>query len=99
VVAEWGNTIVGFVIANVFDAPPFEVLVPRRIVFIDSMVVTATQRGKGVGRALVGATIAWGRTKGATNLELTVWNFNRSAMAFYERFGLTTIHRTMQLDI
>lgn len=98
-VAEIENTIVGFVIANVFDTPPFEVLVPRRIVFVDSMVVTATQRGKGIGRALVDAAIAYGRAKGATNLELTVWEFNRSAMAFYERLGLTTIHRAMQLDI
>jgi GNAT superfamily N-acetyltransferase len=98
-VAEIEHTIVGFVIANVFDTPPFEVLVPRRVVFIDSMAVTAAQRGKGIGRALLEAASAWGRAKGATNLELTVWEFNRSALAFYERLGLTTIHRTMQLDI
>jgi GNAT superfamily N-acetyltransferase len=98
-VAQIENTVVGFAIVNVFDTPPFEVLVPRRIVFIDSMVVTATQRGKGIGRALVDATIAWGRAKGAPFLELTVSEFNRSAIAFYERLGLATIHRTMQLDI
>ena len=98
-VADIEHTGVGFVIANVFDAPPFEVLVPRRIVFIDSMVVTTAQRGKGIGHALVGAAIAWGRSKGAIHLELTVWEFNRSAIAFYERLGLATIHRTMQRDI
>ena len=98
-VADIEDTVVGFVIANVFDAPPFEVLVPRRIVFIDSMVVTAAQRGKGIGRALVDATIAWGRSRGAAYLELTVWEFNRSARAFYEQLGLATIHSTMHLDI
>ncbi|HEY0605472.1 MAG TPA: GNAT family N-acetyltransferase [Herpetosiphonaceae bacterium] len=98
-VAEIAGAIVGFAIVNVFDAPPFEVVVPRRIVFIDSMVVTEAQRGRGIGQALVEAAIAWGRARGATTLELTVWEFNDRARALYERLGLTTIHRTMQREI
>jgi GNAT superfamily N-acetyltransferase len=98
-VAEVEDIIVGFAIVNIFDAPPFEVLVPRRTVFIDSMVVTKAQRGKGIGRALVDVASAWGRARGATTLELTVWEFNRAAMAFYEGLGLATIHRTMKLEL
>jgi ribosomal protein S18 acetylase RimI-like enzyme len=98
-VAEIAGAIVGFAIVSVFDAPPFEVLVPRRIVFIDSMVVSEAQRGQGIGQALVEAAIVWGRECGATTLELTVWEFNDRARALYERLGLTTIHRTMQREI
>ena len=98
-VAESAGGIVGFAIITVFDAPPFEVLVPRRIVFIESMVVTEAQRGKGIGQALVEAAIVWGRAKGATTLELTVWEFNQRAKALYERLGFTTIHHTMQREL
>lgn len=94
-VADMAGTIVGFAIVEVFDAPPFEVLVPRRTVFIASMVVTAAQRGQGIGRALVAAAVAWGRTQGATALELAVWEFNQAARTFYERLGLATSQRTM----
>ena len=98
-VAEVEGRIAGFAIASVVDAPPFEVLVPRRTVFIESMVVTAGQRGKGIGRALIEAAIEWGRARDATALELTVWEFNQAVMAFYERLGLATLHRTMGLDL
>ena len=95
-VAEIAGRIVGFAIVSVFDAPPFEVLIPRRIVFIDNMVVTEAQRGQGIGQALLEVAIEWGRARGATTLELTVWEFNQRARALYERLGLTTLHRTLQ---
>lgn len=98
-VAEIAGAIVGFAIFHVFDTPSYELLVPRRIVFIDSMVVTEAQRGKGIGEALVRAAIEWGRAHGATTLELTVWEFNQRARAFYERLGLTTIYHAMQRQI
>lgn len=98
-VAEVAESIVGFAIVEVFDAPPFEALLPRRTVFIGSMVVTETQRGRGIGRALVAAAVAWGRTKGATTLELTVWERNQAARSFYERLGLTAIHSTLSLEL
>ena len=98
-VAEIAGAIVGFVIVKVFDTPPIETLVPRRILSINSMVVTGAQRGKGIGQALVEAAIVWGRAKGATTLELTVWEFNQRAKALYERLGLTTIYHKMQRNL
>lgn len=98
-VAEIAGSIVGFAIVNVFDTPPIEMLVPRRVVFIGNMAVTESQRGKGIGQALVDAAIEWGRAHGATSLELTVWEFNERARAFYERLGLAPIYRAMQRQI
>ena len=98
-VAEVGGRIVGFAIVEVFDAPPVEILVPRRTVFISSMVVTAAQRGQGIGRALVEAAVEWGRGRGATALELTVWAFNEAAQAFYARLGLAPLHQTLHREL
>ena len=98
-VAEIEGAVGGFAIVEVFDAPPFEVVVPRRTVFIASMAITERQRRKGFGRALVDAAMAWGRARGATSLELTVWEFNEDAIAFYERLGLAPLNRTMHLAL
>ena len=43
--------------------------------------------------------IEWGRARGATTLDLTVWEFNQAALAFYERLGLVTLNRVMQLEL
>ena len=98
-VAEVGDAIVGFAIFTVFEAPPYEILVPRRIAFVESIVVTLAHRGKGIGRGLMQAAIAWGRARGAHSLELAVWEFNREAIAFYEHLGLASVQRTMGLDL
>jgi GNAT superfamily N-acetyltransferase len=98
-VAEVEGVVGGFAIVEVFDAPPFEVVVPRRTVFIASMAITEPQRRKGLGRALVDAAMTWGRAWGATSLELTVWEFNEDAIAFYERLGLAPLSRTMHLPL
>lgn len=54
-VAEIEGRVGGFAIVEVFDAPPFEAVVPRRTVFIASMAITERERRKGLGQALVDA--------------------------------------------
>lgn len=44
-------------------------------------------RGKGVGRALMTATIAKARAKGLTRIELTVREKNTNAIALYKKLG------------
>ncbi|TAL38534.1 MAG: GNAT family N-acetyltransferase [Alphaproteobacteria bacterium] len=47
-------------------------------------------RGKGMGRALMTATIAKARTKGLTRIELTVRENNVNAIALYKKIGFET---------
>jgi GNAT superfamily N-acetyltransferase len=98
-IAEVEGIIAGFAIVEVVDAPPVEILVPARTAFVQSMVVTETRRGQGIGRALIEAAKVWSRAKGATALELTVWEFNQPARTFYERLGFTSLHRTMIVEL
>jgi diamine N-acetyltransferase len=98
-VAEVEGAVAGFAIVEVFDAPPFEVLVPRRSVHIGSMAVAASRRRQGIGRALVEAAIEYGRTHGAGSLELTVWEWNTEAQAFYQRLGLAPLHRALHREL
>ena len=51
------------------------------------MMVAATHRRRGIGRALLVAAVGWARTAGVAKLELHVFPWNEPAIRLYERFG------------
>lgn len=51
------------------------------------MAVADGWRGKGVGRALLGASIDWAREAGAHKVELQCWPHNDAARRLYEGMG------------
>lgn len=82
-----GARIVGFVWGQLQEQPETHTHRPRRIVRIDTLGITSTHRGMGIGRALMEAAEQWGRELGAQAVALTVWQFNDAAVAFYEHLG------------
>lgn len=63
--------------------------------------VSASERGKGVGKALIHATIAKATARGLSRIELTVHSENLVAQALYRSFGFAhegTQHRGWCLD-
>jgi ribosomal protein S18 acetylase RimI-like enzyme len=98
-VAEDSRQIVGFIILKVQDTPPIPILQPRRTVLVDLVAVDVSQRGRGVGTALMNTAAAWARERGAESLDLKVYEFNSLAIGFYERLGMQTMSRTMSLAL
>ncbi len=98
-VAEAGEKLVGFIHAVVRDTPAFPVFVPRRYVVIDSIVVKSEFQDQGIGRILMDKMQEWAIANGATSLELNVYEFNRSAISFYERLGYRTFSRKMNKEL
>ena len=98
-VAEEGNIIVGYELLRVHTPSYFDVFKPQMIAEISDIAVTDTMRGKGVGYLLFEAAKEWAKRKEAQRLELTVWEFNKDARAFYARQGMQTLHRTMTLPM
>ena len=54
---------------------------------VEDMVVLPAERGRGLGRALLGAIEAWARDRGATRLQLLADRENAPALRFYDRLG------------
>lgn len=94
-VAEREDRLVGAIHVLLHEALGIPILTPRRYAVIDTLVVDSTCRRSGVGQALMAEAETWARTKGAQAIELTVWEFNQDAAAFYRTLGYETINRRM----
>jgi ribosomal protein S18 acetylase RimI-like enzyme len=91
--------IVGTVHAMLREPPPIPLFEPRRFAVIDNLVVKNSYRRQGIGRALMEAAQRWAASEGANMVELTVYEFNEEAQAFYSRLGYATESRRMVLRL
>jgi len=62
------------------------------------MFVDSTQRGRGVGAALVERVTEWARTLAAPHLYLWATSTNRPAIALYEKCGFSQTRETRPLE-
>lgn len=98
-VAEVGEKLVGFVHAIVKDAPVMPIFVPRCYAVVDSIVVRSGFKNRGIGRKLMEKMQEWAIEKGATSIELNVYEFNKNAISFYEKVGYQTYSRKMNKEL
>jgi RimJ/RimL family protein N-acetyltransferase len=81
IVAEDGERVVGR-LSLARDAHPASAHVADL-----GLMVAATHRRRGIGRALLEAAVQWARESGVRKLELHVLPHNTAAIALYEDFG------------
>jgi len=94
-VAERKGQVIGVVHVALRETPDIPILVPRRYVAVDTLVVSEAHRRLGIGRALMERVQRWALDKGAAQIELGVWQFNQGAIAFYEKIGYRTTNLKM----
>ncbi len=66
-----------------------------RVVEIDQLCVTASERGHGYGRRLLDEVDTRARARHADAVELSVWLFNQRALDVYERHGFAPLWQRM----
>jgi ribosomal protein S18 acetylase RimI-like enzyme len=74
--------ILGYVIV-LMDPVPGGTYRPVRYGFVDDIVVTRTERGRGIGSALIRAAETWARERGAEAMRLDTQANNVRALRFY----------------
>jgi ribosomal protein S18 acetylase RimI-like enzyme len=94
-VADTGGELVGFVHAMLKEPPANAVFLPRLYALVDGLVVKTGFQQHGIGKVLMEEIHTWASAKGASAIELNVYEFNENAIAFYERLGYQTLSRKM----
>ena len=85
VVAEEEHTVVGICFVSMRAKT---CMVKRRTAYMEDLCVDESCRGKGIGRFLFEYAKKRAKEMGAERLDLMVWNFNESALKFYEEMGM-----------
>jgi ribosomal protein S18 acetylase RimI-like enzyme len=98
-VAEAGGHLVGYGHAIMRDAPSLALFVPRRYAVVDAVVVDAGFQNQGIGRRLMEEMQPWAIAKGATSIQLNVYEFNETAISFYEGLGYQALSRKMSKEL
>lgn len=96
---EGSQAPVGFLSLRVYDTPPDPTMVPRRRGHLETVVVDARHRRRGIGRRLLGTAADWARARGASEMVLTTWVGNTEADAFYERLGYRILSRVLHAGL
>jgi len=91
------DDIVGYAFCELKDHPERSVAYERKCLYLDDLCVDERMRGKGVGRSLMDRLKKFAKENGCFSIELNVWEFNENAIAFYEKYGMHTQRRQMEL--
>ena len=94
-IAEIDRRPVGFIDLYVFP----DIGHGRNIALINNLVVDEAFRGRGLGGALVGETVAHCRAHDAIELHLWTGFDNTRALALYERCGFVRRSLVMELEL
>lgn len=98
-VVERDEKLLGLVQVAVKDTPPMSIFVPRCYVVVDTLVVKEGFRHQGIGQELMDKVHHWAISKGASDVELNVYEFNEEAIAFYRQLGYETISQKMSKSL
>jgi len=89
--------VLGHAFCMLREPPESNVLIPRRILYVDDLCVDETARGKRVGSALFEHVKKEALRLGCYEVTLNVWEGNDSALAFYRNKGMRPKEYQMEL--
>lgn len=70
-----------------------------KIAFIDSFAIKKKYQSAGVGNKLFNHIMNFARKEKAVAFQMTIWEFNKEAVEFYERLGLSIKEPDMELSL
>ncbi len=91
------DTVIGYAFCQLKEQPFTNNMVPFRSLFIDDLCVDAAARGQHVGQTLFEYLKEEARRLGCYEITLNVWQGNTGAERFYEKMGMKTKERQLEL--
>ncbi len=96
IVAERDGRLLGFSLVSIKRVAPVSCLKPQVNAYIGDLVVTRSERGHGIGTALMEASKRYGRERGAEFIRTQVFPGNEAGIRFYARNGFVETMKTME---
>jgi GNAT superfamily N-acetyltransferase len=96
-VAEIDENVVGYAVQLLRHREPHPIVRERRWWEIDNLGVTAAQRSRGIGTALIQTIAKDALESGIPDVELSSWAFNTGAHRAFERAGFAPKHIRFEL--
>ena len=98
IVAQAGDgRLAGMANLRMEEPPEHPVRINRKHVRLHNLVVASAFRRRGVAARLIDEAARWAADRGVETLELTVYEFNRAALEFYEAAGFRTVRRQLSM--
>jgi len=98
-VAERDKKVVGYIMCKYRNIKADILFRDRFVFYIDDLYVDHLSRGERIGSSLMDIAVAAAKEKQCDAVELNVWEFNKDAIAFYEKYGMKTQRRILELNI
>ena len=97
VAAELDGFLCGFAVLHHIHKPENPFMYERDFLDIDEFCVDEKHRRKGVATKLIAFIKEYAKENCFKRLELNMWEFNESALEFYESVGFETFRRYMEI--
>lgn len=98
-VAKIDNEVVGYAVMELNESPPFQSMSKRTFAYMNDFGVKNSCQKRGIGSKLFEACVEWSKKKGASSLDLNVWEFNEKAIDFYKSHAMENLSRKMSLRL
>ena len=98
-VCEDNGQVIGYAICQIKEIKDSVVRNDSRYLYLDDLCVTKEKRRSGAGRALIEAVKKMAAELDCEKVELNVWNFEGSAMDFYEKCGMRPMCTHMEVYV
>ena len=94
-----GSQIVAYAFTQVLESQNNALVYDQKQLFLDDLCVDETLRGRGYGNRLMQEIVSIAEESGCKTVELNVWDWNRSAIAFYQALGMDFTRLRMKRDL
>lgn len=90
---------VGYVTATIHHNPGSVLTRPRSFAFVEHIAVDPEHAREGIGAALVEAVRTAGKDAGCTTVLTDVWDFNKTALAFFDGLGFVPMRHWLERSL
>ena len=99
IVVERNGVVCGMACVDYVNKPETPYSKARNFYHVQEIAVDVNHRRKGVAKELLEFMIADAKKRMLSKIELDVWEFNESAIEFYQAVGFRQTRRWMEYDV